>query len=157
MTIKRLVIVFISMCLCVCSYAQKFSVKVVGISDGDSFTVINRDNLQLKIRVYGIDAPEKKQAFGNKSKEALSDLIFGKDIMIDVQTQDRYGRYVAYVFTPFGEDVSLLMLSQGMAWHYARFDSTEEYALAERIARGKRLGLWADAQPVAPWEFRKKN
>ena len=75
---KRTLIVSLLLMLCISSLAQRFQVKVVGVSDGDTFTAINRDNLQLKIRVYGIDAPEKKQAFGNKSKEALSNLIFGK-------------------------------------------------------------------------------
>lgn len=143
--------------LCITAYGQRFQVKVVGISDGDTFTAINRDNLQLKIRVYGIDAPEKKQAFGNKAKEALSSMIFGKRIFIDVQSQDKYGRYISYAFTPEGEDVSLLMITQGMAWHYKEYDSTEKYSLAEQTARKKKVGLWTDSSPVAPWIFRKKK
>ena len=83
-------------------------------------------------------------------------MIFGKDIYIDVQSTDRYGRLISYAFTPEGEDVSLLMISQGMAWHYTKFDSTEEYVSAEQKARKKKVGLWADAQPIAPWDFRAK-
>ena len=75
---KRTLIISLLLMLCISSFAQRFQVKVVGVSDGDTFTAINRDNLQFKIRLYGIDAPEKKQAFGNKSKEALSNLFFGK-------------------------------------------------------------------------------
>ena len=90
--------------------AQKFQVKVVKISDGDTFTAINRDNLQLKFRVWGIDAPEKKQAFGTKSKEYLSSLIFGETITVDVQKQDGWGHYIAYVFTPDNKDVGTEML-----------------------------------------------
>ena len=156
MSFKRIIAIFIAAFLCVCSYAQKFSVKVVGITDGDTFTVINRDNLQLKVRIYGIDAPEKKQPFGNKSKEYLSSLIYGKEIFIDVKSTDRYGRLVSYVFTPNGEDVSLLMLNQGMAWHFKEYDSTEKYSNAEQVAKGKKNGLWSDASPVAPWIFRRK-
>ena len=153
---KRILLTMMLLAMCVSSFAQSFHVNVVGISDGDTFTAINRDNLQLKIRVYGIDAPEKRQPFGNKSKEALSDLIFGKDIVIDVQSQDRYGRFIAYAFTPSGEDVSLLMLNKGMAWHYTEYDSSEKYAAAEQSARKKRIGLCSDSNTVAPWEFRKK-
>lgn len=136
--------------------AQKFTVKVVGVFDGDTFTAINRDNLQLKIRINGIDAPEKGQDFGNKAKQALSDYIYGKDITIDVQSQDRWGRYISYVFTPGGKDVSLLMLEEGMAWHFKRYDVTEEYAKAEERAKANNKGLWSMPNPVAPWDYRHK-
>ena len=135
--------------------AQRFPVTVVGISDGDTFTVINRDKLQLKVRIYGIDAPEKGQAFGNRSKQALSSYIAGKEIEIDVQYQDRWGRSVAKAYTPEGEDIALLMLRDGMAWHFKRYDSSREYANAEAEARNAGIGLWADANPTAPWDFRK--
>jgi endonuclease YncB( thermonuclease family) len=139
------------------TYAQEFTVRVVGISDGDTFTAINRDNLQLKIRIYGIDAPEKGQDFGNKAKEILSDYVYGKNIVIDVQSRDSWGRYVSYVFTPDGKDVSLLMLKAGMAWHFKKYDSTEEYAKAEEQARKAKTGLWSMADPVAPWDYRSKK
>ena len=79
--------------------AQKFQVKVIKISDGDTFVGLNRDNLQIKFRIWGIDAPEKKQAFGTKAKDYLSALIFGDNIIVDVQKQDGWGRYIAYVYT----------------------------------------------------------
>lgn len=155
MIIKRLVLSLLALIITASiSSAQRFPVKVIGISDGDTFTVINRDNLQLKIRVYGIDAPEKKQAYGNKSKQALSALIFGKSIEIDVQSQEKWGRYVAKVYTPDGQDVALLMLQSGMAWHYTRFDQTPSYAKAQETAKKAGKGLWADKNPVAPWDFR---
>ena len=137
-------------------YAQKFTVKDVGVSDGDSFTAINRDNLQLKIRVYGIDAPEKGQDFGNKAKQALSEYVYGQDVTIDVQSRDSWGRYISYVYTSDGKDVSLLMLKDGMAWHFKKYDSTEEYAEAEEQAKKKKTGLWSVPNPVVPWDFRKK-
>ena len=112
---KRLFLILLFSLLPVLCSAQRFSVKVVGVSDGDTFTCVNDDNLQLKIRINGIDAPEKKQAFGNKSKELLSSLIFVKRINIDVQSKDSYGRYIAYVYSPEGKDVALLMLHEGMA------------------------------------------
>ena len=128
--------------------------KVVSITDGDTFTAINKDNLQLKIRVYGIDAPEKKQAYGSKSKDYLSSLIFGKNITIDVQSKDRYGRYVANVYSPDGKDVSLLMIHEGMAWHSTQYDNNRIYDEAQEVAKKAKRGLWADSSPVAPWEFR---
>ena len=135
-------------------YAQKFDVKVIKISDGDTFVGINRDNLQIKFRIWGIDAPEKKQAYGTKSKEFLSDLIFGKTITVDVQKQDGWGRYLTYVYTPDGKDVSFEMIKNGYAWHYVKYDSSEKYKTAETNARKNKLGLWADPQPMAPWDFR---
>jgi endonuclease YncB( thermonuclease family) len=153
--VKRIIVsLFIALIAVSAAYAQRFPVKVIGVSDGDTFTVINRDNLQLKIRVYGIDAPEKNQAYGNKSKQALSALIFGKNIEIDVQSQEKWGRYVAKVYTPDGQDVALLMLQSGMAWHYTRFDQTPSYAKAQETAKKAGKGLWADKSPVAPWDFR---
>lgn len=138
------------------AFAQRFTVKVVGVSDGDTFTAINRDNLQLKVRIYGIDAPEKGQDFGNKAKQTLSDYIFGQDVTIDVQSRDGWGRYISYVYTPDGKDVSLLMLKDGMAWHFKKYDSTEEYSKAEEQAKKKKVGLWSVPNPVAPWDYRKK-
>lgn len=154
---KRVLLFFICWLISFACHAQKFTVKVVSISDGDSFAAINSDNLQLKFRVFGIDAPEKKQEFGNKSKDYLSSLIFGKDVSVAVQSQDSWGRYIAYVYTPTGEDVSLLMLQSGMAWHFKKFDSTEDYARAEERARARKLGLWSHPDPTAPWDFRNKK
>lgn len=135
-------------------YAQKFEVKVVKISDGDTFVGINRDNLQIKLRIWGIDAPEKKQAYGTKSKDFLSSMIFGKTVTVDVQKQDGWGRYLTYVYTPEGKDVSLEMIKNGYAWHYIKYDSSEKYNAAETNAKKNKLGLWADPKPIAPWDFR---
>lgn len=135
---------------------QRFPVTVVGITDGDTFTAINRDKLQLKVRIIGIDAPEKKQAYGNKSRQSLSDLIFKQQIEIDVQYQEKWGRYAAKVFLADGRDVGLLMLQAGVAWHNAQYDNTPAYAEAEKAARKAKKGLWADAHPVAPWDFRSR-
>lgn len=138
------------------AFAQKFQVKVVRISDGDTFVGLNRDNLQIKFRIWGIDAPEKKQAYGTKSKEYLSSLIYGKNIYVDVQKQDGWGRYIAYVYTPDNKDVSLEMIKAGMAWHYTQYDSSVLYRDAESVARKSKKGLWSDPHCIAPWEFRKK-
>jgi hypothetical protein len=124
---KRFYILLVFITLGMMANAQSFQVKVVKISDGDTFTAINRDNLQIKFRIYGIDAPEKKQAFGTKSREYLSALIFGKTVTVDVQSQDAWGRYITYVYTSDKKDVSLEMLKAGMAWHFSKYDDTLEY------------------------------
>lgn len=150
---KRFCLVLIFVLLSLLCSAQRFTVKVVSITDGDTFIALNNDNLQLKIRVYGIDAPEKKQAFGSKSKDFLSSLIFGKYITIDVKSKDKYGRYIANVYSE-GKDVSLLMIHEGMAWHFTKFDDNEVYEAAQMKARKAKRGLWADPSPIAPWDFR---
>jgi len=145
---------------CYQSFGQKtnYKVKIIKIVDGDTFHGLTKDKEDIRFRIYGIDAPEKKQAYGNKSKQYLSNLIFGKTVKIKVQTpSDRYGRPVVWVYTPGGKDVSAEMLKAGMAWHFKRYDSTPEYARYEKQARKARIGLWADNNPVAPWDFRKSK
>ena len=134
---------------------EEYVVKVVGISDGDTFTGLTADSQQIKCRMYGIDAPEKKQAFGNRSKQTLSDLIFGEQVQIKIQNKDRYGRAVVWVYTAKGKDVSAEMLKAGMAWHYKQYSKDKEYAELENQARNGKIGLWTDKNPVAPWEYRK--
>ena len=104
-------------------YSQTFQVKVIGISDGDTFTGLNRDNLQLKFRIHGIDAPEKKQAYGTKAREHHGALIFGQNVTVDVNDRDRWGRYIARVATEDGRDVGNEMIQAGLAWHYKHFDN----------------------------------
>lgn len=156
-----LLLVFFTNCRNTTAQQEKkydYYVKVVGITDGDTFKGLTEDSVLIRFRIYGIDAPEKKQAFGTKSKEKLSELIFGKRVGIKVQTErDFYGRPVVWVFTPEGKDVSGIMLQSGLAWHYKKYDHTPEYAEMECKAKEKKKGLWADAQAIAPWDFRKKT
>jgi micrococcal nuclease len=141
---------------CVCeNYPCDYCVIVVGITDGDTFKGLTNDKEEIKFRLHGIDAPERNQAFGSKSKQTLSDLIFNKTVGIKVQSKDRYGRFVVWVFTPDGKDVSAEMLKAGMAWHFKRYDNSELYEKLENEAKMKRIGLWADGKSVAPWEYRR--
>lgn len=151
---KRLILFIILIVIPVITSAQRFTVKVVAISDGDTFIGLNRDNLQLRFRIYGIDAPEKGQEFGSKAKDFLSGIIFGKNVTVDVQSQDGWGRHIAFVYTPDGQDVSLLMLQAGMAWHFVKYDNTDVYSFAEMVAKNSKKGLWIDKEPIAPWDFR---
>ena len=143
--------------------SQDYYVKVVGITDGDTFTGLTDSKQQIKIRIYGIDAPEKNQAFGTRSKQYLANLIFGKQVRITPQLTKKgrpkrsWDRFVAWVYTSDGKDVSAEMLKAGMAWRFKKYDSTPEYAKYEAEARKARIGLWIDKKPVAPWNFRRKK
>ena len=133
-----------------------YHIKVISITDGDTFKgLTKKEKIEIKYRIYGIDAPEKKQDFGAKSKEYLSELIAGKTVGIKTDSQDGYGRYIVWVYTPEGKDVSAEMLKAGMAWHYKEYDSSELYETLEITAKKKKTGLWVYKAPVAPWDFRK--
>jgi endonuclease YncB( thermonuclease family) len=136
------------------AWAQPYT--VVGISDGDTVKVLSADKQQLKCRLYGIDAPEKSQAFGQASKQSLSDLIYRRVVDVQIVDQDRYGRSVCRI-TVNGVDVNREQVVRGMAWMYRRYSRDASYSQAEANAKAKRIGLWADAHPTPPWDFRKAN
>lgn len=133
--------------------AAAFLASVIGISDGDTLTII-RDREPMKIRVAEIDAPEKSQPFGNKSKQALSELCFGKQAEITPKEIDRYGRTVARVRCN-GQDVSEYQLKNGMAWVFDRYVKDRSLYGIQDEARQARQGLWSDGNPLPPWEWRK--
>lgn len=136
--------------------------RVVSIADGDTVTVLDASNTQWKIRLMGIDAPEKKMPFGQKSKEHLSDLVFDKQVTVDYNKQDRYGRTVGKIIIN-GIDANLEQIKAGMAWHYKQYQREQSsadqmsYTEAEEQARVGRKGLWVDADPVPPWDWRKEE
>jgi endonuclease YncB( thermonuclease family) len=135
--------------------------QVVGVTDGDTITVLDSQRTQHKIRLAGIDAPEKAQAFGQRSKEHLSSLVFGKLVTVETEKLDRYGRTVGKVVIE-GRDANLAMVVDGLAWHYKKYESEQSpsdrllYAAAEREAREARRGLWRDVDPTAPWDHRSE-
>jgi endonuclease YncB( thermonuclease family) len=131
-----------------------FQAKVVRIADSDTITVL-LDKTQRKIRLEGIDAPEKGQAFGTKARRALREKISGKTVRIDWKQRYRYGRIVGRVYLG-DRDISLEMVRDGMAWHCKRYSRETALAEAEREARADRRGLWADDKPTLPWEWRKQ-
>jgi endonuclease YncB( thermonuclease family) len=139
--------------------AETITGLVVGVSDGDTITVLDANKVQHKIRLAGIDAPEKKQAFGNRSKESLSALAFDKTVNVETDKQDRYGRQVGKVLVN-GQDVNLVQVERGMAWFYRQYQREQSpndrrlYEAAEDAARADKRGLWRDADPMPPWEFR---
>lgn len=144
------------------AHAATITGRVVAVADGDTITVLDNTNIQHKIRLAGIDAPEKKQAFGNVSKKSLSDLVYGKQVDVDWQKQDRYGRTVGKVIIN-GLDANLEQIKRGMAWFYSKYqnelilDDRLSYLHAHESAQTANVGLWLDKEPIAPWDFRKLN
>ena len=142
--------------------ADIISGRVVGVADGDTITVLDNTNAQHKIRLAGIDAPEKKQPFGNVSKKSLSDMVYGRYVDVDWQKQDQYGRVVGKVLVN-GADVNLEQVHRGMAWFYRKYQNelvVEDrlaYHQAEEYAQNNAVGLWLDAEVIAPWDFRKRK
>lgn len=134
-------------------FAESLSGRVIGISDGDTLTVLEPNQSSRRIRLAQIDAPEKTQAFGESSKSSLSRLVFGQTVRIEVETQDRYGRTVGTVFLE-GLDINLEQVKLGMAWVYRRYAHDPLYLEAEATARTERKGLWKDPSPKAPWDYR---
>lgn len=133
----------------------RISGKVVRILDGDTFELLTAEKRLIKIRMNGIDAPEKKQAFGEKSKDYLGSLCFGKTINVDSIGTDRYKRILGVAYTPTQTDINAEMVKAGLAWHYVRYSKDQQLAAAERAARAAKRGLWVDPHAVAPWEFRQ--
>lgn len=144
------------------AYADLISGRVVGVTDGDTITALDSSNTQHKIRLAGIDAPEKSQPFGSASKKSLSDLVYGKQVTVDWQKHDRYGRIVGKVLIN-NLDANLEQIKRGMAWFYAKYQNEQsvqdrlDYASAQDDAQKNHLGLWADKNPTPPWEFRKQS
>ncbi|KAF0236684.1 MAG: hypothetical protein FD181_2588 [Prolixibacteraceae bacterium] len=132
-----------------------FTGKVIKITDGDTIVVLTDDKEQIKIRLEGIDCPESSQDFGTKAKQATSELCFGKQVKIIKSGEDKYGRTLGYVLV--GDvNVNEELLRLGMDWHYKQYNKDEELAKIEMQARTKKVGLWSQPNPVAPWDFRRK-
>lgn len=130
--------------------------NVVSITDGDTFDVLNGRE-KTRIRLEGIDCPEKKQPFGQRARQALSELCFRQRVRVEETGRDRNRRVIARVYLEDGRCINHEMLRQGMAWHFTRYSDDPEYAALERRARRLRQGLWADTNPVAPWEWRTRK
>lgn len=145
--------------------------KVAAVADGDTVTVLDAGKVQYKIRVSGIDAPEKKQAFGERSKQSMAHMVLGKFVQVEWNKQDRYGRLIGKITTPQENcqkedcpadiDAGLAQISLGLAWHYKKYEREQapkdrnNYAQTEIEAKAKQVGLWSEVNPVAPWNFRQ--
>ncbi len=153
---------FKAMLLSTTIYDQKiksvFTGEVVSISDGDTLSVYRGDNQKpVKIRFASVDAPESDQPFGQRAKQALSERFGNKQVEVWQTDKDRHGRIVGFVCLTDRTNASVEMLKQGMAWHYKSYSKSKELGALETAARGVKLGLWGDADPVEPWAWRKKK
>ena len=141
-------------------FAKEFSARVIKVVDGDSVNILRLpEKEELKLRLYGIDAPEWKQAYGKESKDALNGLLgTNREIFVKVLDKDRYGRLICNLHLN-SEDIPVneWMVSRGNAWHYVKY-APDDISLqqAEKNARNNKLGLWSLETPIPPWEFRKK-
>ena len=141
---------------CHSAFADSFSFvgKVVGVSDGDTIKVMH-DGQPEKIRLWGIDCPEKTQAFGQKAKQKTSELAFGKLVTVHKKDTDRYGRTVGEVILPDGSSLNKELARAGYAWWYRRYDPHDHaFEKLESSAKTQKLGLWADPNALPPWEYR---
>lgn len=134
-----------------------FNGKVIKIVDGDTYDVLTSDFKTIRIRMNGIDAPEKKQAFGSKSKDHLGSLCFGKTVKIVPISYDRNKRLIADSFTDRDLNLSRAMIRAGYAWHFKKYSKDKIMADDEDYARKIRAGLWVDNEPIAPWVFRSRR
>lgn len=143
---------------CSSVFAETLHGRVVAVADGDTITILTVQKEQIKIRLTEIDAPEKDQPYGQKSKQALSDLVFKKDVSISSNGKDRYGRTLGRVFIN-DKDVNMHMAANGYAWAYTKYLTDPSIKEAENKARDSSLGLWglqAD-QVMPPWEWRRSK
>ena len=147
--------IFIALCA-LCTAAASQQCQVFGVSDGDTIKVRCGEGKQVTIRLSGIDAPEKAQPYGQRSKEALSGLCYQVQATITPKTKDRYGRTVADVECR-GKDAATEQVRTGMAWVYVKYAKGYEHLYQlQDAAKAAKLGLWADQAPEPPWEWRHR-
>jgi micrococcal nuclease len=141
------------------SQAESLSGRIVGVIDGDTVDLLTESKQLVRVRLAGIDAPERRQPFGSVAKKVLSELVFSKTALLEGEKKDRYGRLVAKVIVG-GQDANLRLVRLGYAWHFEKYQSEQTaedrrlYDAAQGAAMKERLGLWRDPEPVAPWDFR---
>lgn len=144
------------------AFAEQMAGRVVSIADGDTVTVLDASNHQHKIRLAGIDAPEKKQPYGERSKQHLARLVFNREVIVDWDKTDRYQRIVGKVLVN-GSDANQEQLKAGMAWWYEKYRKEQSpadqrrYSEAEQLARQHKVGLWQDPNPTPPWDWRHRS
>ncbi len=156
----RVIALFLLAFLSLTASADSLTGKVVKITDGDTIYVLDANYKEHKIRLAGIDAPERRQACGLASRKHLASIVAGKQVTVEYQKRDRYGRIVRKVWVN-GVDACLEQVKAGFAWHYKKYQHEQSledqrlYADAENQARDERLGLWRENNPNPPWEYRR--
>ena len=144
------------------AWAEDLKGQVIAVADGDTVTVLDADRQRHKIRLAGIDAPESRQGYGQRSRLSLKELLDGRQVLVTYDKTDRYGRLVGKVELE-GRDINLEQLRRGLAWHYKKYEAEQSaqdrqvYAQAQQQAQAVRLGLWRDPEPQAPWDYRQQK
>lgn len=152
----------LAVALAICFNAQAFAEQtqwsgtVVGISDGDTVKVLNEKKKPIKIRLVEIDAPEKNQAFGQQSKQSLSDICFNKQVVVSDNGQDKYKRTLGRLNCA-GVDANAEQVKRGLAWAYRQYLTDPSIISLEDTAKASKAGLWADENPTPPWDFRRSK
>ncbi len=159
---KSAIIAALLIALAIVARAETISGKVVAITDGDTITILDANKQQHKIRLAGIDAPERGQAFGQAAKRKLSELVFNRQVTVEFTKRDRWKRIVGLVSLD-GRDINEAMIRAGFAWFFKRYEREldagrrQSYARAEAVAREGKRGLWNDPGAVAPWDYRRRS
>lgn len=156
---------FFVTCLFFVAFATNAAVlegRIIGITDGDTVTLLDASKTQYKIRLQGIDAPESKQPFGQASKRHLSKLLFNRQVVAQCAKTDRYKRKVCVILVE-GRDANRSQIKAGMAWWYRKYQNEQtpqqrvDYEEAEGKAKAEGIGLWREREPIPPWEWRKQK
>ena len=155
----RLFLLFLLLCSSACRHTgskepDTVSCRVVKIADGEKFTMLMDNSTTIKVRLTSIDCPERYQPYSNVARQFLSDAIFGKEVMVEVDSEDQYGRVLGWVFLD-DKNINKELLKAGLAWHFRRYSRDKELQALEDQARAKKIGLWKDKNPIPPWDWRR--
>lgn len=151
---RVLLTILLSLLFLPCQGFADFSARVIGVIDGDSIKVL-KEGKEEKVRLVGIDCPEKRQPFGRHAKEFTAAQSFGKEVLVQDSGRDRYGRTLAEVILPDGRSLNKELLKAGLAWWFRKYSNDLSLKELESEARMSKRGLWAEVNPIPPWEFRK--
>ncbi len=154
---KKIYLLFIYLFLTLSLIAKTFiQGRVIKVTDGDTITLLARNNKKIKVRLYGIDCPEKGQEYYQVAKNYLSSAVYDKDIKVEVINKDRYQRSVGVIWLN-NNNINIDILKHGLAWHYIAYDKSIAYADAQKQAQLTKKNIWSTKNPIAPWDYRKNK
>jgi endonuclease YncB( thermonuclease family) len=155
-SVKRFLLISIFAVFALCQFCEAWEGRVVKVFDGDTIEVL-RGRSTERIRLYGIDCPERGQDFGERARQFTSRMVFGKNVEVIPEDRDQFGRAVSWVRVG-NSSLNHALVKEGLAWHYKRYAGQEnELAELEANARKQKVGLWSHKNPTAPWEFRRRQ
>lgn len=153
---KMLFILFLFVSCSMITEKGTISGKVISVADGDTMTILTADKKQIKIRMLGIDAPERGQDFGTVARQQLNNLCYGKNVIVEKKDEDQYGRVLGVVYVD-GMNVNEYMVRNGLAWYYRHFVNDPRLDSLELLARKEKVNIWSMKNPTPPYEFRKSR